>query len=199
MNCQEDKYWTPTNSKIAQVTWSLDGASIPPPTMDDNVGKSEEKNITDQCSFLLESSPQQCDNFWGATKQVPVILVSLDGFRPEYLSRMALDNTEHRKGLAAATINCLAQQGVSSSYMMPSYPTITFPNHYAIVTGLYPESHQIINNEFYDPDLNARFSIRNADGIDPKWWRSGEPIWTTVRKQVGLKTSNAQHLRTFNF
>ncbi len=166
------------------MTWSL-GASIPP--LAGSVQQSEETVISEKCSFLLETSPQECNNFW-AGKQAPVILISLDGFRPEYLKRMALDSNDHDHKLAAPTISCLAQQGISSPYMMPSYPTITFPNHYAIVTGLYPESHEIIGNEFYDPDLNASFSIRNADGTDPKWWRSGEPIWTTLRKQVTFRT-----------
>jgi len=90
--------------------------------------------------------------------------------------------------LAAETINCLANSGISAPYMNPSYPTITFPNHYSIVTGLYPESHQIIANQFYDPDLNAKFSIRNPNATDPIWWPSGEPLWTTVRKQVYNRT-----------
>ncbi len=111
----------------------------------------------------------------------PVIMVSLDGFRAEYLNRTRLDGSLKK---AAPTLNCLAQRGVSTPYMMPSYPTVTFPNHITIVTGLYPESHQIILNSFFDPDLNATFNIRRPDLLDPKWWKSGEPLWATVRKQV---------------
>lgn len=148
----------------------------------------QEEHITnEECSFLVESNQEECDKFW-AGKPAPVILISLDGFRPEYLSRLALD--KHKDQLAAPTLNCLSKHGVFSPSMMPSYPTITFPNHYSIATGLYPESHEIIGNQFYDPDLKAAFNIRNADGTDPKWWTNGEPIWTTVRRQV---TSNPVH------
>ena len=136
------------------------------------------------CSFLPDPIAGQCDSFWGESKQAPVILISLDGFRPEYLSR---SDVKHKTDKAAPTLTCLAESGVKAPYMMPSYPTITFPNHYSIVTGLYPESHQIIMNSFYDPDLNATFSLRNPDAVDPKWWQNGEPMWTTVRKQVSCK------------
>lgn len=161
------------------------GASIPVPTME-NSKTTEQHFAQESCSFLQESSQEECPSFW-AQGQPPVILISLDGFRAEYLSRFALENTEHRGEFAATTIRCLAERGVSSPYMMPSYPTITFPNHYAIVTGLYPESHGIIGNQFYDPDLSATFSIY-TDGTDPKWWQNGEPIWTTVRRQVSYPT-----------
>ncbi|XP_032780225.2 ectonucleotide pyrophosphatase/phosphodiesterase family member 3 [Daphnia magna] len=164
---------------IFQAMWCM-GASIPAPTME-NSKTTEQHFAQESCSFLQESSQEECPSFW-AQGQPPVILISLDGFRAEYLSRFALENTEHRGEFAATTIRCLAERGVSSPYMMPSYPTITFPNHYAIVTGLYPESHGIIGNQFYDPDLRATFSIY-TDGTDPKWWQNGEPIWTTVRRQ----------------
>ena len=98
-----------------------------------------------------------------------------------------MNGSDSHSRLAAKTIKCLANAGVTAPYMQPSYPTITFPNHYSIVTGLYPESHQIIGNHFYDPNLKAKFSIRNpADASDPKWWKSGEPLWTTVRKQASI-------------
>lgn len=142
----------------------------------------------EECSFLFDSmnpstNLEECTDFL-AGSNAPLILISLDGFRPEYLSRTTTDRKNDNERLAAPTINCLAHRGVSAPYMMPSYPTITFPNHYSIITGLYPESHEIISNQFYDPDLKANFSIRNGDATDPKWWDNGEPIWTTVRKQV---------------
>lgn len=154
-------------------------------TLPSENNEQNENIISEECSFLLEEKTDQCSDFW-AGKQAPLILISLDGFRPEYLSRTATENNPHHNGLefAAPTLNCLSKHGLSAPFMMPSYPTITFPNHYSIVTGLYPESHGIIANQFYDPDLKAPFSIRNADATDPKWWGNGEPIWTTVRKQV---------------
>lgn len=145
-----------------------------------DVENSDENYMEEMCSFLTHTRSNNCSNFW-AGQVPPVILISLDGFRPEYLSRFS------RGDPVAPTISCLSKHGVSAPSMMPSYPTITFPNHYSIVTGLYPESHQIIGNQFYDPDLKADFNIRNPDGIDPKWWVSGEPIWSTIRRQVKKK------------
>jgi predicted AlkP superfamily pyrophosphatase or phosphodiesterase len=60
---------------------------------------------------------------------------------------------------------------------------MTFPNHYTIVTGLYPESHGIVANEFYDPILKDNFVYTNPNkSFDSKWWK-GEPIWVTTVKQ----------------
>ncbi|KAK3872787.1 hypothetical protein Pcinc_018272 [Petrolisthes cinctipes] len=97
-----------------------------------------------------------------------LLLVSLDGFRADYRYR----------GLTP-TLERMAKEGVSTYYMKPSYPTLTFPNHYTIVTGLYPASHGIIANSFYDPEYKESFSMSNNEG---KWWW-GEPIWLTLRRQ----------------
>jgi predicted AlkP superfamily pyrophosphatase or phosphodiesterase len=61
--------------------------------------------------------------------------------------------------------------------------SVTFPNHYTIATGLYPESHGIVANEFYDPVLKDDFFYVNPNkSVDSKWWK-GEPIWVTTVKQ----------------
>ncbi|KAI9470498.1 MAG: alkaline-phosphatase-like protein [Benjaminiella poitrasii] len=66
---------------------------------------------------------------------------------------------------------------------MPSFPSITFPNHWTLVTGLYPESHGIVANEFFDPAFGEDFVHKDAViSGDPKWW-GGEPIWRTVQRQ----------------
>ncbi|XP_062607940.1 uncharacterized protein LOC134269752 isoform X1 [Saccostrea cucullata] len=100
----------------------------------------------------------------------PLILISLDGFRADYLLRNFTPN-----------IRRLSQCGVHAPYMRSVYPTKTFPNHYSIVTGLYPESHGIIDNNMYDTDIKEKFSLSSANASDPRWW-GGEPIWNTVRK-----------------
>ncbi|MFI5235548.1 MAG: ectonucleotide pyrophosphatase/phosphodiesterase [Gemmatimonadales bacterium] len=100
-----------------------------------------------------------------------VVLVSLDGFRADYLSR---PGAVHLRALAAA--------GVHAAWMQPSYPSLTFPNHYAIVTGLYPEHHGIVGNSIDDSVL-GHFSLGDsAANADPRWW-GGEPIWATAEKQ----------------
>lgn len=106
-----------------------------------------------------------------------VLLVSLDGFRWDYLDRYE-----------APTMRRLAAEGVRAERLIPSFPTKTFPNHYTLVTGLYPEHHGIIANNMYDPKFDAWFSLGNRDAVsDGRWW-GGEPIWVTMEKQ-GRKTA----------
>jgi predicted AlkP superfamily pyrophosphatase or phosphodiesterase len=97
-----------------------------------------------------------------------VVLVSLDGFRADYLMRPA-----------AVPLRTLARQGVASRAMEPVFPTKTFPNHYSLVTGLYPEHHGIVSNTMEDPAL-GRFTIRDTMAVrDARWW-GGEPLWVTA-------------------
>ncbi|XP_068087674.1 ectonucleotide pyrophosphatase/phosphodiesterase family member 3 [Hyperolius riggenbachi] len=106
----------------------------------------------------------------------PVILFSLDGFRAEYLDTWA-DLIPNIKKLR----NC----GTHSKYLRSAYPTKTFPNHYTIVTGLYPESNGIIDNNMYDINLNMMFSLSGNEKFNSSWWL-GQPIWLTAMYQ-GLK------------
>lgn len=76
-----------------------------------------------------------------------------------------------------------ARRGSRAEYMTPAFPSVTFANHYSLVTGLYPESHGIIGNSFYDPILNASFYYKRPEDSWPSKWWGGEPIWTTSVKQ----------------
>ena len=105
------------------------------------------------------------------------ILISLDGFRADFLHR----------GITPA-LSTFMDQGVSPEYMLPSFPSVTFPNHFTLVTGLYPESHGVVGNSFYDPDLEEEFFYTDsANSMRAKWW-TAEPIWNTLEKQ-GLKSA----------
>lgn len=67
--------------------------------------------------------------------------------------------------------------------MLPSFPSVTFPNHFTLVTGLHPESHGVVGNTFWDPDLQADFYYTDPErSLQPKWWNA-EPIWVTAEKQ----------------
>lgn len=102
----------------------------------------------------------------------PVILISIDGFRADYLDR----------GLTP-TLASLAADGVRADAMKPAFPTLTFPNHYTLVTGLYPDHHGIVNNRMVDPTTGKAFVYKDSDSIaDPAWW-GGEPLWVSVEKQ----------------
>lgn len=99
-----------------------------------------------------------------------VILISLDGFRYDLIDKYK-----------PPTLNKLAREGVRAKWMIPSFPTKTFPNHYTIATGLYPQNHGIVENNVYD--YGQVFTMSTLDAVaDPKWW-GGEPIWVTAEKQ----------------
>ena len=103
----------------------------------------------------------------------PTILVSLDGFRVEYLHR------SNGNGPLAVTLNKLAAEGVHApNGMQPVMPSKTWPNHWSIVTGLYPENHGIIANTMYDPEEKVWF---HHDPHHTRWWH-GEPIWRTIMR-----------------
>lgn len=105
------------------------------------------------------------------------VLISLDGFRADFLNR----------GLTPA-LNSFIASGVSPKYMLPSFPSVTFPNHFTLVTGLYPESHGVVGNSFWDPDLEEEFFYTDPlRSLQPKWW-SAEPLWVTAENQ-GVRTA----------
>jgi predicted AlkP superfamily pyrophosphatase or phosphodiesterase len=98
-----------------------------------------------------------------------VVLVSLDGFRWDYLDRPE-----------AANLRAIARLGVRAVRMEPVFPTKTFPNHYTLVTGLYPENHGIISNTMEDPQL-GRFTLGDTLAVRNGAWWGGEPIWVTAQ------------------
>lgn len=105
-----------------------------------------------------------------------VILISVDGFRPDYLER----------GLTP-TLSRLAAEGATGP-MRPSFPSVTFPNHYTLVTGLHPDHHGIVGNTMVDAEL-GRFTLRTPEAVtDRRWWDQGEPIWVTA-ENAGLTTA----------
>jgi alkaline phosphatase D len=107
-----------------------------------------------------------------------VVLVSLDGFRWDYAER------DHATHLLA-----LGKQGVwAPEGMLPSYPSLTFPNHFTIVTGLYPEHHGIVANSFYDPARDARYSFTEPEAVTDGSWYSGVPLWSLAESQ-GMRSA----------
>lgn len=104
-----------------------------------------------------------------ARRDGPLILVSIDGFRWDYLERHA-----------APTLSRLAHEGARARRMTPAFPSKTFPNHYTLVTGLRPESHGVVANWFWDPWLGEMFGMAKRE---THWWDAGEPVWITAEKQ----------------
>ncbi|TVQ94735.1 MAG: alkaline phosphatase family protein [Deltaproteobacteria bacterium] len=105
-----------------------------------------------------------------------LILVSIDGFHPSYLDLYSTPNLD------------LIAQGVRAEALIPPFPSMTFPSHYTLVTGLHPERHGIVSNTFYDPDRDQTFRLGDpASMTDGTWW-GGEPVWNTAERQ-GLRAA----------
>lgn len=106
-----------------------------------------------------------------------VIMLSLDGFRWNYTEDIPTPNFDK-----------LSKEG-SFSVVQSSFPTKTFPNHYTIATGLYPDHHGIVSNSFYDPEKNEVYNISDRSKVQDGYFYNGEPIWNTAEKQ-GIKTAS---------
>jgi len=94
------------------------------------------------------------------------ILISIDGFRSDYLNRGV-----------TPVLSRLAAEGASGP-MRPSFPSKTFPNHWTIVTGLRPDRNGITANKIEDPEFPDKPFTMTTD--DPKWWNAAEPIWVAA-------------------
>ena len=100
-----------------------------------------------------------------------LILISFDGWRWDYIDRQPANN-----------LKALAARGIRARAMIPSFPVLTFPNHYAIITGLYPEHHGIVGNNMRDPAMPDKFTMSAETARDTRWW-GGEPLWVTAIRQ----------------
>uniref|UniRef100_A0A3B4UIJ6 Venom phosphodiesterase 1-like n=1 Tax=Seriola dumerili TaxID=41447 RepID=A0A3B4UIJ6_SERDU len=136
-----------------------------------NVCHGEREWVEDECEDL--SSPTCPAGF----KQQPLLLISLDGLRAEYMQTWST---------LIPVLDKLKTCGTSAPYMQAAFPSKTFPNHYAIVTGLYPESNGLIDNTMYDPVFDATFSLSSPEKDNPDWYL-GQPVWHTAKYQ-GLKS-----------
>lgn len=107
------------------------------------------------------------------TNPQTLILIGIDGLRADYLDKYQPEN-----------LTRLAKEGVRAERMIPSFPTLTFPNFYTLATGLYPGHHGIVNNTMYDAEFKESFRIGQGSvgATDGRWWE-GEPIWVTAEKQ----------------
>ena len=97
------------------------------------------------------------------------ILVSIDGFRADYLDRGD-----------TPVMKALAEDGARAA-MRPSFPSVTFPNHYTLITGKRPDRHGIVANTMIDPSVSAeKFTMRS---LEPGWWSQAKPFWVSVEQQ----------------
>jgi len=108
-------------------------------------------------------SPQTSDKY--------VVVLSLDGFRYDY-PRLA----------RTPTLDSIARYGVAAEGFIPCFPSKTFPNHYSMATGLYPDNHGIIDNRFWDSELGI-YSTSSRKDVENEKFYGGEPFWVTAEKQ----------------
>ena len=129
------------------------------------------------CLVVVCLTMAACQGLAPAAASTPIlILVAFDGWRWDYLDT-----------LDAPALAAMAARGVRADGLIPVYSSLTFPNHYTLVTGLRPARHGIVSNTMLDPALPGRFSLSNtAVTSNPAWW-GGEPIWHTSTRQ-GLKS-----------
>lgn len=110
------------------------------------------------------SKPQQ--------KKPYVIMISADGFRYDLADKYQ-----------AAHLQQLRSSGVAARAMIPSYPSLTFPNHYTLVTGLYPSHHGIVDNIFYDKKRKETYRLGNRSAVEDSSWYGGTPLWVLAEQQ----------------
>lgn len=101
-----------------------------------------------------------------------LVLVSIDGFRWDYMDRYPTPNMDR-----------IAAGGSKAERLLPVFPTLTFPNHYSIATGLYPAHHGLVANDFPDPLRDKWYSLKNRQSVEDRWFYAGEPIWVSAETQ----------------
>ncbi|MFA8450142.1 MAG: ectonucleotide pyrophosphatase/phosphodiesterase [Bacteroidales bacterium] len=128
------------------------------------------------CKFPAKNS---CHKDVASTENQPyVVMLSMDGFRWDYADSVPTPNLDR-----------IAKNGVKAVSMKPSFPSFTFPNHYSLATGLYPNSHGLVFNKFHCPTTNKDYSIGDRKAVEDPDFYGGEPIWTTAEKQ-GITTAS---------
>ena len=113
-----------------------------------------------------------CISYCFAQKAPLTLLISFDGFRWNYLERTNTPNFDK-----------LISTGVKAKWLQDVFVSQTFPNHYTLATGLYEESHGIVANRFYDPNLRREFNYHSSNDVGESAWWGGEPIWVTSELQ----------------
>lgn len=129
-----------------------------------------------------------------------LVLVSIDGFRWDYMDRYSTPNLDQ-----------IAATGSRAERLLPVFPSLTFPNHYSIATGLYPAHHGLVSNDFPDPARDKWYSLKDRTAVADPGFYNGEPIWVTAETQGMVAASfffvgseapvmgvHPSHWRTYN-
>lgn len=133
-----------------------------------------QKGIVDTTQIVISNR----FNSEEAMQKPYVIMISTDGFRYDYAKKYNAEN-----------LLKLSNQGVQAKAMLPSYPSITFPNHWTLITGLYPSHHGLIDNFFYDYKRKQPYAMSNRKNAEDGSWYGGVPLWSLAEKQNMVSAS----------
>jgi predicted AlkP superfamily pyrophosphatase or phosphodiesterase len=111
-------------------------------------------------------------------KKPYVILISADGFRYDLADKYQ-----------AINLIRLRSSGVAADYMQSVFPSLTFPNHYSMITGEYPDHDGIVDNSFFDPSRNQIYTMGNKKAVEDSSWYGATPLWVLAEKQ-GMITAS---------
>ncbi len=129
------------------------------------------------CQSAVKQSHQEKANLSATHTKPYVVLVSLDGFRSDYVDLYS-----------PPFLKQFRSEGTSAENLIPVYPSKTFTNHLSIITGLYAENHGIVSNSFYDPQRNESYSLSDRAKVADSTWYGGNPFWVEAEKQ-GMLTA----------
>ena len=133
-------------------------------------------------SLIAQDTTQQITtgrfNSAVAQKKPYVILISIDGLRSDFVEKFN-----------AKSLQAYGKSGVVADYMTSAFPSLTFPNHYSIVTGLYPAHHGLVDNTFFDEKSNATYTMSNKKMVADPYWYGGTPLWVLAEKQQMVTAS----------
>jgi predicted AlkP superfamily pyrophosphatase or phosphodiesterase len=132
-------------------------------------------------SFAQDTTQQIISGRKNSAEQMKkpyVIMISIDGMRTDF--------TELHQ---ASFLQKASKEGVRAKYMIPSFPSLTFPNHYAIATGQYPSHNGLVDNTYFDKATGVQYSMSNVKLVtNPKYY-GGTPIWVLAEKQQMVSAS----------
>jgi predicted AlkP superfamily pyrophosphatase or phosphodiesterase len=131
-------------------------------------------NAQDTTQQIIEGRKNSADQM----NKPYVILISADGFRADFTELYDAKN-----------LKALSKNGVRAKYMTPSYPSVTFPNHYSIVTGLYPSHHGLVDNSYIDVATGAFYNMGNKKMVAEGKWYGGTPLWVLAEQQKMIAAS----------
>lgn len=140
-----------------------------------------------QFAYAQDSLQQIVHGRKNAATQVDkpyVILISADGFRYDYAEKFKAENLLR-----------LLKSGVQAKSMIPSFPSVTYPNHYTVATGLYPSHHGLVYNQFYDRSRKATYNVADRKTVEDGTWYGGTPLWVLAEQQ-GMISASYQFVGT---